>query len=135
MELQLIMKKIQFNYDLWVNNQDKYDLVTRDGKIPKIYTYDPDNHDKHVLLGSKHGVMTSWDINGYYNAGIESIHDLFMVEKKQKRYYKQIVVCYVLPGTSVVSMEVEDISSLDFVKDTLDKSGLEYQIKEIEFEF
>lgn len=130
------MEKIQFNYDLWVNNKDKYDLVTRDGKTLKIYTYDSDNKETNKLVGSIKGVMALWDTDDwYYGAGNESNFDLMMVEKKQKRCYKQLVVCYVLPGTSIVSMEVEDISSLDFLKDTLDKSGLEYQIKEIEFEF
>lgn len=135
MELQLIMKKIQFNYDLWVNNKDKYDLVTRDGKIPKIYTYDPDNHDKHVLLGSKHGVMTSWDINGYYNAGIESIHDLFMVEKKQTKAYKYIVVAVRFPKSGMRQIEVCPLEDREPIESNLRQEGFDYQIKEIEFEF
>ena len=45
------MEKIQFNYDLWVNNKDKYDLVTRDGRPAKVYHYDPTNNVDYRIIG------------------------------------------------------------------------------------
>lgn len=136
MELQLIMKKIQFNYDLWVNNQDKYELVTRDGSLVELYKYEPRNLKQHQIIGSAEGCARSWDINGYFNSEfMESYVDLMMVEKKQTKTYKEIVVAVRYPNSRMVNMEVCPLDDRDAIEDSYKKKGFDYQIKEIEFEF
>lgn len=130
------MKKIQFNYDLWVNNKDKYDLVTRGGKPAKIYACDTDNNTNNVLVGSLGGVMASWSTDGwYYNVGNESNDDLMMVEKKQTKTHRAIVVAVRYPNSKMVNIEVCPIEDRNDIALSFIKEGFDYQIKEIEFEF
>lgn len=130
------MKKIQFNYDLWVNNKEKYDLVTRDGDPAKVYQHDPDNHQKHVLIGSVNGTATAWDVDGwFYEKGEESSNDLMMIEKKQTKNYKYIVVAVRYPKSGLFNVEVCPLEDKEAIESNPIKEGFDYQIKEIEFEF
>lgn len=130
------MEKIQFNYDLWVNNKDKYDLVTRGGEPAKVYAKDPFNEVNHVLVGSRRGVMSAWDINGWFCRELDiSNADLFMVEKKQTKTYKYIVVSVRYPKSGMCQIEACPLDKRAAIEANLIQEGFDYQIKEIEFEF
>ena len=130
------MEKIQFNYDLWVNNKDKYDLVTRDGRPAKVYHYDPTNNVDYRIIGCVDNEVASWSVNGeFFSDNGANNKDLMMVEKKQTKTYKEIVGAVRYPRSGLLNIEVCPFEDKEAIEDAFNKEGFDYQIKEIEFEF